>query len=126
MAKKFLHILVADNEPAICDMLSALLQDLGYRVSTAHDGIRARAIMTGSDVDLLVSDELVVGGPGDELAAYAKSRGIATLLMSGAPKSMIALIGGPQGFISPSFKLEEFDQKLQEILAEPHGDANGV
>jgi CheY-like chemotaxis protein len=36
------RILIVDDDPASCELVSYFLKSLGYRVATAPDGTRAR------------------------------------------------------------------------------------
>lgn len=50
------HILVVDDEPDIRDLVSEILQDEGYRVTTAEDGETARAAFARKTPDLVLLD----------------------------------------------------------------------
>jgi DNA-binding response OmpR family regulator len=50
------HILVLDHEGEIREVVSALLVDLGYRVSVASDAEAMRALPDSESIDLIVLD----------------------------------------------------------------------
>lgn len=64
-------ILVVDDEEAICSVAKAVLELEGYRVHTAPNGQEALALFRTLDgrIDLLVSDVMMPGIDGWELAA---------------------------------------------------------
>lgn len=49
-------ILVADDQPDLCESLELTLSAAGYHVLTAHNGIEALAILQGHPIDLIVAD----------------------------------------------------------------------
>ncbi len=53
MAKK---ILVVDDEPDVREFLSSLLEDAGYEVRTAEDGMRAMDLIKDQTPDLILLD----------------------------------------------------------------------
>jgi two-component system, NtrC family, response regulator GlrR len=72
MAAEQTHVLLVDDEPAICRALSLMLGRSGFRVSTALSGESASAIVRSERVDMLVVDLRIPDMRGDaffELAA---------------------------------------------------------
>lgn len=66
------HVLLVDDEPAICKALALAMQRAGFRVSTALSGETAMSIVRGGTVDVLVIDLRIPDMRGDaffELAA---------------------------------------------------------
>ena len=53
------RILVADDDPLICGLLAATLEDTGFQVKTAKDGEAAWAELLASHYDLLVTDDIM-------------------------------------------------------------------
>lgn len=49
-----LHVLVVDADPELCNIVSTVLTDEGYRVQTAGDGKAALAIMRARGTRLLI------------------------------------------------------------------------
>ena len=50
------HILVVDDDPALCKLVSDFLTRNGYRVSVAHDGVAMKKTMKASRIDLVILD----------------------------------------------------------------------
>jgi len=72
MTGQLTHVLLVDDEPAICKALGIALTRAGFRVSTALSGEAAAAVIRGEHVDLLVVDLRIPDMRGDaffELAA---------------------------------------------------------
>jgi CheY-like chemotaxis protein len=49
-------VLVVDDEPAIREVIATLLEDEGYLVRHAKDGLEALDAINGNRIDLIVSD----------------------------------------------------------------------
>jgi two-component system, OmpR family, phosphate regulon response regulator PhoB len=80
-----LTILVADDEFANLEIISAALQAEGHRVLRAGDGIDALRILATHTVDVVVCDELMrgLGGPQlvDAMLAEPRYRSIPVIMM---------------------------------------------
>lgn len=66
-----IHVLLVDDEPAICRALSTAIARAGYRVSTALSGQDAMAIVRGGRVDILITDLRIPDMRGDALFELA-------------------------------------------------------
>ncbi len=79
-------LLVEDNED-LRESLARVLEELGYRVTTAENGSRAllAASAPGVAFDLLITDMVMPGIPGPRLAEKLRERfsGMAVILMTG-------------------------------------------
>jgi PAS domain S-box-containing protein len=88
------RVLVVEDEGAVRLLVETLLRREGYEVITAKSGIEALALLDGpaADVDLLLSDLMMPGLAGDELAArvVASRPDVRVLLMSGFPGDRLA------------------------------------
>lgn len=72
MIGQMTHVLLVDDEPAICKALSLALTRAGFRVSTALSGETATSVVRAEHVDILVLDLRIPDMRGDtffELAA---------------------------------------------------------
>jgi len=61
-------ILVVDDEEAIAAMTKSVLESAGYTVYTAHGGEEALSILENTLIDILISDIIMPGMNGNELA----------------------------------------------------------
>jgi signal transduction histidine kinase len=79
------QILVVDDDPSIRQMTSRLLGLRGYDVLVAEGGAAALAILASGTVDLMISDIIMPGMDGKELAETCQQRypSIKILLVSG-------------------------------------------
>jgi DNA-binding NtrC family response regulator len=67
------HILIVDDEEAICHALSVLFTRAGYTVHTARTASAAKDLLTAEPVDCLVIDYRIPDLRGDVLFAFAVS-----------------------------------------------------
>jgi CheY-like chemotaxis protein len=77
-------ILVVDDEGAVLDVVAAILEDEGYAVFRARDGLDALAIIDQEPIDLVLSDVKMPRLDGFGLARHLRARGngISMVLMS--------------------------------------------
>jgi signal transduction histidine kinase len=79
------RVLVVDDEELALEALSELLEDEGFAVTTAISGEDARRCLRADAYDVLLTDVIMQGKDGIELAAWATRRQahLAVILMSG-------------------------------------------
>jgi len=78
------HVLVVDDDTSTLSVVGRTLAD--YRVSTARDATEAMAILSTRDrLDLLITDYLMPGMTGEELAHHARAAraGLKVLVITG-------------------------------------------
>jgi CheY-like chemotaxis protein len=87
MVEEQKSVLVVDDESAVRDLMQALLRNFGFRVVTAEAGQDALEKMEIQPIDLVLTDFLMPGMTGAELAREIKRR---------RPELPIVLITGHQ------------------------------
>jgi CheY-like chemotaxis protein len=58
------RILIAEDEPAVAEMIAEVLRARGYEVETAADGAIALQLLAGAGFDLVLSDVAMPGFDG--------------------------------------------------------------
>jgi CheY-like chemotaxis protein len=80
-------VLVVDDEPGVRRLVVRILERAGYGVVAAENGAEARELFRahGSAIDLLLTDVMMPGMSGPELAAHLtrERHGLKVLYMSG-------------------------------------------
>jgi len=109
-------IMIADDDPAILDVLSIILEDAGYEVETSPGGERARSIQENFP-DLFLLDIWMSGLNGKDICAHLKSqkntKHIPVILISANRDiKSIAKEYGADDFITKPFELEELIKKV--------------
>jgi CheY-like chemotaxis protein len=103
MARKF-RILCVDDEETPLVLRKLLLQKAGYEVITAGTAEEALRIASSSEVDLVLSDYLMPGTTGTELAQEFKRRN---------PKLPFVLISGVNDIPSDAAIADRFLSKVE-------------
>jgi CheY-like chemotaxis protein len=77
-------VLVVEDEPVIRELMAILLEDEGYTVRQAVDGVQALEVMEQQSVDLVLSDVKMPRLDGASLVQRLRARGdtIPVVLMS--------------------------------------------
>ncbi len=119
------RILVADDDPAIVELLEFLLEDEGYEVLRASDGLQALAAIRCERPQLVITDNMMPGLSGRDLVARLRveRHPVPIILMSAAPCDTMP----PRTlFLSKPFHLEQVLAAVDRLLpAPPRGTDNG-
>lgn len=116
-------ILVVDDEKAICEVLSASLQDDGYQVSTASDGLAGLQAMQDFDPDIILLDIWMPGElDGLEVLERGKSKYPAKqfVIMSGhgtIETAVKAVKSGAWDFVEKPLSMDKISIIIQNILS---------
>ena len=86
-------VLVVEDEPAVREVVADLLQDEGYAVRQASDGLQAIDELEVDDVDLVLSDVRMPRLDGPSLARRLPGRGRATVVPMSAVDVEVDLPG---------------------------------
>jgi CheY-like chemotaxis protein len=116
MSKKHKKIVVADDDPAICDALQYMLEDEGYEVSTTVNGETIYK-MEKEFPDLLLLDIWMSGQDGREICRYLKKKELTKnipIIMISAARDIAesARASGADDFIEKPFVMDDLLQKV--------------
>ena len=122
-------ILVMDDDEAIRELLSGLLEDLGYSVRTAERGedmlsAYSEAAAAGSPFDAVIVDLVIHGGMGGSkamarlLRKYPEAKGIVTSGYSSDPVLSEYRNYGFKAAISKPFRVEHLSRVLHRLLTD--------
>jgi len=114
-------ILIVEDEDCIREILSDVFREVGYKTysaPTAEDAL-AQFRMTDKPIDLLITDILLPGKRGPEMAEEFKIHhpGMKVIFMSGYPAERFSPgeIFHRNNFIEKPFTLDMILDKLQQI-----------
>ena len=113
------HILVVDDEDGVRDILVAMLEEQGFRTTSAGSGIAMREVLVGDGlpVDAVVLDCLMPGELGPDLALHAKSLRLPVVMISGSPEAMeFADENGFQFLVKP-FHFDDLIAAIEKALS---------
>src|SRR5260221_9684749 len=115
-------ILVADDDPAICDSIQFMLEEEGYLVATTVNGETVQH-MDKEFPDLLLLDIWLSGQDGREICKQLKNQAstkhIPIILVS-ASRDLVksAHEAGANDFVAKPFHMEELLGKISKWLAQ--------
>ena len=109
-------VLVVDDERYIVDLLSDLLEDEGYQVDRAYDGVAALEQISRHQPDLVVADVMMPRLDGLSLADEINARGldIPIILMSAAVTPRTDHVA----FIPKPFDIEAMLGLIERLLSD--------
>ena len=116
-------VLIVEDEPVVRRLARAALEDSGYQVMEAGDGVEALALLgqTNGHIDLVLSDVVMPRMGGKELDEALRSLrpDLPLLFMSGYPGQEVAergLMDPAASFIQKPFAPHELAQRIRGLL----------
>ena len=114
------HVLLLEDDQSIVEVLSTLLEDEGYFVTSTAMVAAAKEIIERTTVDLLIADIVLPDGTAFAAIDEARRRNISSLLMTGSWPHMAELEANGEFHLSKPFRLKDFiAQVIQRIGPEP-------
>ena len=114
------HILVVDDEPAICDLVKNYLTLEGFQVSTAENGEAMRRVMALGQVDLVILDLMLPGEDGLSLTRYLRDHSdVAIIILTGKGETVDRVVGlelGADDYLAKPFDLRELLARVRSVL----------
>lgn len=116
-------ILVADDDPAICDALSMILEDDGYAVHTTVNGATIYE-MKEEYPDLLLLDIWMSGEDGRDICKYLKSKhetkNIPIIMISASRDVTESVkLAGADDFLPKPFQMDDLLRKVGSYINRP-------
>jgi len=118
-------ILIADDEPAVVQILGMRLRANGYQVIAAHDGTQTIELAHQEKPDLIILDVKMPDRDGyavfENLKTSANTMSIPVIFFSALPPEQAqdkATQLGAEGFVSKSADPDEILVKIREIFGE--------
>ncbi|MBC8032625.1 MAG: response regulator [Chitinophagaceae bacterium] len=114
------RIMIADDDPAILDSLSLLLEFEGYQVTTSSNGSEL-AEMKGNLPDLVILDIWMSGTDGRDICRALRTkevtRNLPVIMMSASSDiGSSALEAGASDFLPKPFEIDKLIKKINEVL----------
>ncbi len=115
------RVLIVDDEPVVRQFVSRALRHAGFTVTTAEDGLDALERLDRHPVDLLITDIVMPGLDGIELALTASKKhpALAIVLMTGYSRELQRAFGLEKVIhqvISKPFSLREIQALARQAL----------
>jgi two-component system, chemotaxis family, chemotaxis protein CheY len=123
-------VLVVDDSAVMRQMISAVLQEAGYRVLLADGGAQALAHARTSTADLVLTDWTMLPMDGGELirqlramAAYARVPVVVLSTMNGAAEKSQARAAGATGWLSKPLNPDTLLEVLATLISPARSSA---
>ncbi|MBV8567436.1 MAG: response regulator transcription factor [Methylobacteriaceae bacterium] len=114
------HVLIVEDDRRIRDLLSRLLQDHGYRATTAGNALEARACLKSLAFDLIVLDVMMPGEDGVQFAVSMRRDSTVPILMLTARAETVdrvrGLEAGADDYLAKPFEPRELLLRIASIL----------
>jgi len=116
-----MSILVADDDPVIRRLFEKRLQDAGYAVQVAEDGMQAGALLAESHFDVVITDLVMPGDIGGiELLQIAKDNNPLTEVIvitahSSIDTAVSAMKKGAADYLEKPVNFDELFLRLEKI-----------
>jgi DNA-binding response OmpR family regulator len=110
------HILLVEDDSDLVLVLAEVLEQAGYRVSTATRRIGALALLRGGGIDLVIADSVLRGGNGEDVAKAASRRKIPVILISGEPDRIARHSSEATPFLAKPFRAAELIALVAQLL----------
>jgi CheY-like chemotaxis protein len=99
------HVLVVDDDDSVREVIGSVLEQAGYRVTAASDGLSARTALQQGKYSAVLLDCLLPGNAASGIAGVAAQFGIPILLTSGHPDQIQHQGDQPLKFIAKPFRV---------------------
>ncbi|WP_164000844.1 ATP-binding protein [Pyxidicoccus caerfyrddinensis] len=111
-------VLVADDEPAVLEVLSQVVEDLGHDVLRARDGEEALGLARARRPQLVVTDHMMPRLSGVELCRRLRQEA----LLKDVPIILLSAVlpqGAPEAsaFLHKPFEITDFESVIRQSLA---------
>ena len=121
-SKRPARILIADDDPSMRELLTGLVQDLGYEAQAVPDGEAALAAIAARPPDLVLSDVVMPGLSGFDLCRRLKAdpatRLIPVVLITGIGEEhkVEGIEAGADDFLGKPFSQGELRARIRALL----------
>ena len=123
-------VLLVEDEVFVRNVTREILQAAGYRVLSAGDSVAARRLYDefGAEVDLLLTDMILPGENGAELAARLRRHNpeLRVLFVTGYADRIAILKHAGEEYLLKPFCSEALLRKVGELMNEPTMQAEQV
>jgi EAL domain-containing protein (putative c-di-GMP-specific phosphodiesterase class I) len=107
-ARSARHVLVADDEPAIVEMIRDILEEYGFRVATAANGSEALRLVEEAEPEVVLLDMNMPVLDGEGFVAAVRERGLRipiVVMTAGSSAKRWAAELGADAYLSKPFEL---------------------
>lgn len=109
------HILVVEDDPLVCEVLSAALDDsyATTQVGTSRDAFEC---LSGGGIDLMLLDCTLPDGMDSRLVPHADQHRVPVIFMSGDPARVEKLCDQPRPFVVKPFTITALLNSIEAVI----------
>lgn len=119
------HLLIVDDDPEICDLVSQFLEPHGFRVTTAADGQSMRQALARGQFDMVILDLRLPGDDGLSLCrglrAMSRIPVIFLTAAGGEADRVVGLEMGADDYLTKPFSTRELLARIRAVLRRTTG-----
>ena len=113
-------LLIADDDPNICDMMRLYFENEGYKVKVAYDGVETLALFNSYDPDLVLLDIMMPKKDGRQVCREIRESSQTPIIMVTAKgevfDKVLGLELGADDFVIKPFDLNELAARVKAVL----------
>ncbi len=117
---KRIHILLVDDDPDICQLLSDFLGKHCYRVSTCHNGDDMQIIHDREKIDLIILDIMLPGDDGFTLCRKIRETAATPIIMLTAVNTETDMVAGLEtgadDYVAKPFSPRQLLARIKAVL----------
>lgn len=121
------HLLVVDDDAALCELLQRYLSENGYDVACVGDGVEMERYLADREADLIILDLMLPGEDGLTLAQRLRSRISSPIIMLSARGEevdrIVGLEVGADDYLAKPFNPRELLARIRAVLRRGQGQA---
>lgn len=114
-----MRILVVDDDVSVRETLAELLHAGGHAVTAAGNFTEAMALLDTPRWDVLLTDQMLPGGNGVDLATRAQARGMGVVICSGHPQQLAELAQRRIAHLIKPFSAAKLEAALSAAADDP-------
>jgi two-component system OmpR family response regulator len=110
------RVLLIEDYDLVRNILCDAIRETGHTANCLTTKAEAEAALAAGPYDLVICNIRLPDGSGVDIAAMAADRGISSVLMTGHPDEIQALLISGIAHLKKPFRLEEFTRLIEERL----------
>jgi len=122
------HVHLVDDDPEIRSLVREYLEEEGFRVTTAQDGARMRAVLETNPADIVILDVRLPGESGLDLALELRQAGEVPIIMLSEKDDVVDRVTGLEigadDYISKPFHLRELLARIRSLMRRSEAKAD--
>lgn len=114
------HLLIVDDDPEICQLVSQFLVPHGFHVATAADGRAMRQVLAETPIDLVILDLMLPGDDGLALCRELRATSrVPVVFLTAAGSETDRVVGlemGADDYVAKPFSARELLARVRAVL----------